>query len=82
MLHEFELGLNATEATKNICGAKGEGAFNRRTVTRWFKKFQSGCKNFDNQKGPDRTKIVDSETVLQTIGTNRRVTGEFATSYN
>ena len=37
------------EATKNICWVKGEEAVHDSTVTRWFKKFCSHCKNLDNQ---------------------------------
>ena len=37
------------EATKNICGVMGESTVNHGTVTRWFKKFCSGCKNLTNK---------------------------------
>ena len=47
--YEFELGHNATEANKNICCTKGEGAVDHSTVTRLFKKFHSGGKNLNNQ---------------------------------
>ena len=35
MIYEFELGHNATEATKNICCAKGDGAVDHSIETRW-----------------------------------------------
>ena len=38
MLYEFELGNNALEATKNICGMKGEGTIDHSTINRWLKK--------------------------------------------
>ena len=38
MLYEFERGYNVAEATKNVCCAKGEGAIDHSTVTRWLKK--------------------------------------------
>ena len=47
LLYEFELGHNATKATKNICCAK-DHAFVHSTETRWFKKFHSGSKNLDD----------------------------------
>ena len=44
-----ELRFYELLATNNIYYvAKGEGAFNHSTVTRWFKKFSLGCKNIDN----------------------------------
>ena len=48
LLYEFELDHNEAKGTKNICCVKGEGAFDHCTVTRWFKKFLSSCKNLDD----------------------------------
>ena len=69
------------ETTKNICCAKGEGAANHRTVTRWLKKFCLGYKNLDNQAKLGRSKIVDSKAKLQATEANSvsstwRVSGE------
>ena len=44
MLYKFKLSHNTAEATKNICYAKDEGTVDHSTVTKWFKKFYSGCK--------------------------------------
>ena len=63
MLYKFEQGHNDAEAIKNICRAKGEGAVDHNTVTRWFKKFCSGCKNLDDQAKSSRAKTVDSVAV-------------------
>ena len=46
---------------------KGEDAVDYSTVTRWFKKFLSGCKNLNNLIALGRPETVDSETVLQAI---------------
>ena len=67
MPHKFELGHNVKETTKNICCAKGEGTVDHTTITRWFKKFCSGCKNLDDQTRSGRPKTVDSEAMLQAI---------------
>ena len=40
---------NPTETTKNICCAKGEVAVDHSTATKWFKKYHSGWKNFDDE---------------------------------
>ena len=58
MHYVFKLGLNAREANKNICCMKSEGAIGHIKVTRWFKKFCSGWKNFNDQ------------AVLQAVQTN------------
>ena len=49
MLDEFELGDKDVEVTKYICCMKGEGAVDHSKVTKWLKKFHSGCKNLDDQ---------------------------------
>ena len=49
LLNDFELRNYATEATKKIYYAKGEGNVDHITVTKWFKKFHSSCKNFNDQ---------------------------------
>ena len=49
MLYKFELSCNTMEATKNICCEKGRGTVNLNTITRWFKKFHTDYKNFNDQ---------------------------------
>ena len=71
IIYEFELGHNTIEVTKKIYCVKGESTLYHNTVTRSFKKFQSGCKNLDNQARPDRPKTLVSKAVLQTIETKQ-----------
>ena len=63
MLFQIEL-----EIAKSISCAKSEGTADHCTVTRWLKKFRSGCKN--HQARSSRPKTVDSEAVLQVIEEN------------
>ena len=63
ILYEFKLGHNATETAKNICYVKGEGTVDHR----WFKKFCSVCKTFDDQERSDKSKTVYSEAILKAI---------------
>ena len=65
IFYKFELGYNIMVAIKNICCVKGEVAVDHSTVTRWFKRFFSGCKNLDNQAKSGRPR-----TILQGIETN------------
>ena len=55
-----ELLRITAERNKNTCYEKDEGSVDHSTVTRWFKKFHSGCKNLDDQARSDRPKIMDS----------------------
>ena len=54
------MSLNWVEATKNICWVKSEDATDHSTVTSWFKKFCSGCKNPNNQAKSGGPKSMDS----------------------
>ena len=67
MLYKFKLGHNATEATKNICSAKGEGTVDHSTVNRWLEKFCLSCKNPNNQVRSSKHKL-DSKTALSNRG--------------
>ena len=82
---QLQTGYNTTEATKNICYAKGESSVDYSAVSRWLKKFHLGCKNLDEQAKSGRPKTVDSEALLQVIEANpasytQRVSGELSIS--
>ena len=84
ILYDFDLDDNATEATKNIGCTKGEGTIDDSRVTKWFKKFRSGCKNLDDQAMSGRTKTVAFEAVLssqrKSVSGTERVSGELGIS--
>ena len=72
-------------SNQNIFCLKGESAVDQSTISRWFEKFSSGCKTFDNQARSSRPKRVDSKPMLQVIkanlmNRNQRVSGEFGIS--
>ena len=74
-----------TEVIKNICCVKDIDVALRSAVTRWFKKFYSGCKNLDDQPWSGRSKTMDFEAVLEAINANllsciQRVSGKFSIS--
>ena len=61
ILYEFELVHNTMKITQSVCGAKGEGAIDHSTMTRWFKKFRLCYKVVDNQTRSGRP---IAETIL------------------
>ena len=63
LVYKFEQGYKAAEEIKNICCVKEKDAIYHTTVTKWFKKFNLGCKNLDDQGRSDRFKNVDLEAV-------------------
>ena len=70
MLYKFKMGHNSAKATKSIYYAKDEGAFDHCIITKWFKKFHSGCKNLNDQAGSGRPKTMNSEITFQAIEGN------------
>ena len=66
----FKLGHNTVKRTKNICCAKGKNAADDSLVTRWLKKFCSGCENLNSLASLGRPKTVDSEAMLPVIEAN------------
>ena len=71
---------DTTEAIKNICHEKGEGAVDPSRVT--FKKFQLG---YNNQARLDRPESVNSEAMIQvreanSVSSTWRVSSEFSIS--
>ena len=66
-LYMFKLDHNSTEVSKNICFAKGEGAVDHSTVTKWSKKFGLSWKNLNYQTRPGRPRTMHSKAMLQEI---------------
>ena len=64
MLYKYKLAHNATETTKNICCSK---ILDLSTITRWFNKFHSSCKNLNDQARSSRPRIIDFKAKLQAI---------------
>ena len=69
--YEFEQDHNAADATKNISSEEDKGVVDYSTVTRWFKKFRSECKYFDDQAKSCKSK---TQAVIQalTVSNTRR----------
>ena len=66
----FMISNNPTEATKNICGAKGVSTVDHITVTKLFEKFYSGYKNLDDLSRSGRPTSLYSKTLIQFIDAN------------
>lgn len=70
LLHEFKLGHNAAEATRNINGAWGPNSASERTVRRWFQKFSSGDLSLQNEPGQGRKSSLDNEELRAAVEAN------------
>lgn len=49
ILYEFKLKHNASEASRNINAAWGEGSLSERAAQMWFKKFRGGDLSLQNK---------------------------------
>ena len=68
MLYEFEVEYNTTEAIKKKPSLWAKWRWvDYSTITRLVKKFCLGCKNLDDHTMSGRSKIMDSEVMLQAV---------------
>ena len=54
MLYEFNLGRNATQATKVICSVYGDNAVTVRTCQNWFERFRQGDFSLEDKERSGR----------------------------
>ena len=62
--YEYQLGHNASEATRNICNAEGANFLNDSTARRWFQKFREGDFSIVYQPRTARPVCIDSNVLL------------------
>ena len=74
LLYEFKMGHNATEATRNIISAWGEGSMSEWTARRWFQKFRDGDFSLEDQEGRGRPSTVDHEYLKNIVEADPRIT--------
>jgi hypothetical protein len=49
LLHEYRLGHDASESTRNICHIMGEGTLTDRSARNQFEQFRNNDFNFDDE---------------------------------
>lgn len=71
MLFQFKSGVNATDATNNIC-AVYQDAIGVRQCQKWFRKFRKG--NFDLEDNPrlGAPNVVDDDILRANVESNPR----------
>ncbi|GAB0097856.1 HTH_48 domain-containing protein [Sergentomyia squamirostris] len=50
MLYQYESGVSAEEATKEICDTYGEDILKLSTCMQWYEKFKSGDYNLNDDE--------------------------------
>ena len=74
MLYEFQLGNNASTATRNICGALGEGTLTDCACCHWFKGFQDGDMLLEDYPRSGRPLECDLERLQVLMEDNPQLT--------
>ena len=67
LLFQFNLGLNASEAARNICTAYGSDAMSRNTAWFWFDRFRNGDASLEDQPKSVRPTTIDLDELKQDI---------------
>ena len=74
LLHEFRLGLKASEAANKICSTMGADVLSIRTAQHWFTRFREGNYRLDDQPRSGRPVEVDLDLLRQEIEQDPRLT--------
>lgn len=83
MLYEFDRGSTAAEATRNICTAYGEEAFDSSACRRWFTKFCSEDSTLTDKPRSRRPTEFDDEALQALLDADpRQTTRELAEQLN
>uniref|UniRef100_A0A0K0E6W8 HTH_48 domain-containing protein n=1 Tax=Strongyloides stercoralis TaxID=6248 RepID=A0A0K0E6W8_STRER len=83
MLYEFKRGTNATKTSQNINEAFGEDVVSTSTVQRWFKKFNEGNENLENEDRGRPCSTVDNDELQAVVEADPRQTlGQLAEALN
>jgi transposase len=66
----WKQNLKAIEAAKRICEVEGEGVSSNGTAQNWFKRFNDGDTNLEDEPRSGRPITVDSEALHEAVGAN------------
>ncbi|XP_076251230.1 histone-lysine N-methyltransferase SETMAR-like [Rhynchophorus ferrugineus] len=69
-LYEYKLGHNIEEAMSNIVCAFGEDSVDKGTLQKWYKKFEIGDTNLDDEELNPGSNLVDDENWKALIDVN------------
>lgn len=72
ILYEFKLHHNASEATKNINFAWGDGSVSQRTTQRYFQKFKTGNFSVENDDRGRPDIVVSNDRLKEVVESDTR----------
>ena len=74
LLYEFNLGHNASVATRNICQAYGQDAITKTTVLSWYDRFRNNNYSLEDEPRPGRPTTINLDELKQLIETDPTLT--------
>lgn len=75
LLFEFKLGKTAKASYTDVCKAYGDNAICYSQCSRWFKRFQEGNEDLEDEKREGRPKEMNNEELLKVIEEDPTLTG-------
>lgn len=81
LLYDYLSGISASESSRRLCAAFGEGVVSVRTAQVWFARFRHGDMSLEDQPRSGRPQTIDNEELRDLVeGDPRQTTRELATS--
>ena len=69
-LYEFDKGLSAAEAARNICNTYGVNAMSLSNCRKWFARFREGDRSLQARPREGRPQILDRKVLKATVDAN------------
>lgn len=73
LLYEFQKGISAAEAHRNITAVLGADSVSDCTYRKWFKKFRLGNFDLDDEPRSGRPSVIDDDELRDKVRTNPTV---------
>ena len=67
LLYDYKLGINASEAARNISRVLGEGAVSKATACRWYERFRNKDYSLEDEQRSGRPSEIDLSELKQVI---------------
>lgn len=74
MLHEYELGHSAAEASRNINLAGGDGSIGESTARKWFHQFKAGDTSLSDKERSGAPSTLNKGAIAAAIEANPTLT--------
>jgi histone-lysine N-methyltransferase SETMAR len=74
LLYEYQMGNLAAAATRNICGAIGQGSIGKTAASNWFNRFRNEKYLLQDEARPGRPTTIDLNELRNLLETDPTLT--------